>query len=85
MRVLDDEAGKVDLLLSDIVLPGGVSGPEIADRTRDHYPQTKLVFMSGYAADFDTTGRIRNIGGAILHKPFKRADLAKVIRDTLAS
>ncbi|TDJ65093.1 MAG: PAS domain-containing sensor histidine kinase [Proteobacteria bacterium] len=84
MQVLEAEDGKVDLLLSDVVLPGGVSGPEIAAKAKNLYPNLKLVFMSGYAANLYTHDKIPGFDETLLSKPFKLAYLAKVIHDTLA-
>ena len=50
MQVLEEEASNIDLLLCELVLPGGVSGPELAAKVKNLYPKLKLVFMSGYAA-----------------------------------
>jgi len=84
MRVLEKEADNVDLLLSDVVLPGGVSGPEFAAKAKDLHPKLKVVFMSGYAADLYTHDRIPGFDETLLTKPFGLGDLAKVIHDTLA-
>ncbi|TDJ65376.1 MAG: PAS domain S-box protein [Proteobacteria bacterium] len=85
MQVLAEEANNIDLPLSDVVLPGGISGPELAARAKDLYPKLKPVFMSGYSADLNINGDIPNFAEAFLTKPFKRADLARVIHETLAS
>jgi CheY-like chemotaxis protein len=85
MRVLEEEADKLDLLLSDVVLPGGVSGPEFAAKAKDLYPKLKLVFMSGYAADLYTDDKIPGFDEVLLTKPFRLADLSKVIHDALAA
>lgn len=83
-RVLEEEANNLDLLLSDVVLPGGVGGPEFAARAKGLYPKLKIVFMTGYAVDINATDKALDIGEAVLNKPFKRVDLATVIHDTLA-
>ncbi|MCZ6509567.1 MAG: PAS domain S-box protein [Alphaproteobacteria bacterium] len=84
LRVLEEAAGNIDLLLCDVVLPGGVSGPELAANLKNLYPELKFVFMSGYAADLYTHDKIPGFDEPLLTKPFKRADLAQVIHDTLA-
>jgi CheY-like chemotaxis protein len=84
MRVLEAEADKLDLLLSDVVLPGGVSGPELAAKARSLYPKLKLVFMSGYAADLYTGDKVPGFDELILTKPFRLNELSKAIHDTLA-
>ena len=45
-----DRTPRIDLLLTDIVLPGGVAGPELAERARRLRPGTKVLYMSGYAS-----------------------------------
>ncbi len=85
MQVLEEKANSLDLLLCDVVLPGGVSGPEFAAKAKDLYPNLKLVFMSGYAADLYTHDKIPGFDETLLTKPFKRAELSRVIHDTLAA
>ena len=85
MQVLEAEAGNIDLLLCDVVLPGGVSGPELAAKARKLRPKLGIVFMSGYAAALYTHDKIPGFDEPLLNKPFKRADLAQVIHDTLAT
>jgi len=84
LQVLEEEAENLDLLLSDVVLPGGVSGPELAAKARGLYPKLKLVFMSGYAADLYTHDKIPGFDELLLNKPFRLAELSKAIHDTLA-
>ena len=67
-----------------MVLPGGVGGPEFASKAKGLYPKLKIVFMTGYAVDINATDKALDIGEAVLHKPFRRADLTRVIHDTLA-
>ena len=85
MRVLANEAGNIDLLLTDVVLPSGISGPELADMAMRSYPKLKVVFMSGYAADLYMSDKIPGFKEALLTKPFKRAELARVIHETLSA
>ena len=85
LQVLEEVAGNIDLLLCDVVLPGGVSGPELAAKLKNLYPELKFVFMSGYAADLYTHDKIPGFDEPLMTKPFKRADLAQVIHDTLAT
>jgi CheY-like chemotaxis protein len=77
-------AHKVDLLLSDVVLRGGVSGPEFALNARSLYPQMKVVFMTGYAPEHAANHNFGELDTKLLNKPFRRADLAQVLHDALA-
>ncbi|MCZ6511605.1 MAG: ATP-binding protein [Alphaproteobacteria bacterium] len=84
MQVLD-AADHVDLLLTDVVLPGGVSGPEFAAKAKSLYPLIRVVFMSGYAADSVANDENIQFDEVLLKKPFRRADLAQVLQSTLAN
>lgn len=79
-QVLEREGDKLSLLLSDVILPKGVSGPEFAATAKDHYPHLKIIFMTGYAGVFD---KKLEIGEAVLSKPFRREELATAIYDAL--
>jgi CheY-like chemotaxis protein len=73
----------VDLLLSDVVLPGGMNGPELAERARQNDPALKVLFMSGYAETaFQSRDRFRG-DAAMLKKPFRKRELAQRIRSAL--
>ncbi len=81
MRLLERTDVTVDLLFSDIVMPG-MSGWELAKRALAHKPALRVLFTSGYPRDIDASGAAgRNI--AILGKPFTRSDLARSIRGSL--
>lgn len=76
----------IDLLLSDIVLPGDMSGPEIAEAAVARRPDLRVMFMSGYAEDVvrrDREGQKRTIDADLLTKPFTRAQLAQKVRVAL--
>ena len=82
MAVLEGGA-RIDLIFSDIVMPGGMTGYELAARAREHMPGIKVLLTSGYdaerAAEQDTTGSDFNV----LRKPYRQADLARVLREVL--
>ncbi len=78
-----ERAPGVDLLLSDVVLPGGRSGPEIVAEAQRHHPGLKSLFMSGYApGGMSHQGRLPE-GAALLKKPFTKHDLAQKVRAVL--
>jgi CheY-like chemotaxis protein len=81
MGVLEQNPG-VQLLFSDIVMPGGMSGLDLARRGRERYPALRIVLTTGYAPELvDETGE--NIGLLILRKPYRKAELAKVLHEAL--
>jgi PAS domain S-box-containing protein len=75
---------QVDLVLSDVVLPGGTSGPEFAEQVRTRYPELKFVFMSGYPAEAAKRNGFLGSGNVLLNKPFRKQQLADALRETLA-
>jgi len=78
------ESGEAfDLVLSDIVLPGGMNGPEFAEEMSARDPDVKFIFMSGYPAEAAKHSRFPGPPRALLSKPFLRSELAKALRDAL--
>lgn len=72
-----------DLVLSDVVLPGGLSGPDMADEAKRRRPAIKLLFMSGYAENAARPSDLTRNGAEPLGKPFRRRDLARKVRAAL--
>jgi PAS domain S-box-containing protein len=74
---------RIHVLFTDVVLPGGMSGRELADEARRLRPELKVLFTSGYTSDAIVHhGRIDE-GVDFLGKPYKRADLARKLREVL--
>ncbi len=72
-----------DLLLSDVVLPGGTSGPDFARELRWSEPGLKVIFMSGYPDDAAIGGGLLDPGSVLLNKPFYLRQLATAMREAL--
>lgn len=72
-----------DLVLSDVVLTGGTSGPEFAEKARMTYPDLKIIFMSGYPAEAAHRNGFLGSNYVLLNKPFRRLEFAKAIRDAV--
>jgi PAS domain S-box-containing protein len=72
-----------DLLFSDVVLPGGLSGPELAQRAVRRVPGLRALLASGYPRDALTglDGDLADVG--LLSKPYSRDDLARAVRQAL--
>ena len=73
----------VDLVLSDVVLPGGTSGPEFAEEARTLRPDLMVIFMSGYPAEAATRNGLLGPDTVLLNKPFHRRQLATALRTAL--
>ena len=71
------EVKHVDLILSDMVLPGGMNGPALAIAARRKCSGLKVLYMTGYAADTTLQQARGDSGAAILRKPFTMEDLAR--------
>ena len=82
LEVWAREAGKFDLLLTDIVMPG-VNGLDLADRMRSEQPELKVVIMSGYPADVDMGGALAKNDFLFLGKPFAPEGILKALQEAL--
>nr|MDQ2695629.1 response regulator [Pseudomonadota bacterium] len=75
--------GPVDLLLTDLVMPGGLSGYDLAREAATRQPGIRVLYMSGYP-DQAAARRIAAGGEpALLSKPFQKQDLARAVRAVL--
>ncbi|MDH3742635.1 MAG: ATP-binding protein, partial [Hyphomicrobiales bacterium] len=74
----------VDVVLSDVVLPGGTSGPDFAKQARAAQPDLKIVFMSGYSGMADKRDDLSRANCVLLNKPFKARQLAEALQEVLA-
>jgi CheY-like chemotaxis protein len=73
----------IDLLFTDIMMPGGTLGPALARRARELRPEINVLFTTGYA-DSSVLSGAAGLGGAeIIHKPYRNEDLALRIRFVL--
>ncbi len=82
LAILDDNPARVDLLLTDIVMPG-MDGIALADRVWARHPRTPVVYMSG-KCEIDTVQRhVRERGFGFVRKPFQIDVLTRAITDAL--
>jgi two-component system cell cycle sensor histidine kinase/response regulator CckA len=82
LRLCTEYDGPIDLLLTDVVMPG-LSGPEMAQCILPVHPTIKVVFMSGYASDAIGIHGVLDPGTAFLQKPFTPDILIGKVRETL--
>jgi CheY-like chemotaxis protein len=80
---LIDSGEPVDVILSDIVMAGGMSGYDLARWAKDNAPHIKVILTTGYAAEEASNDPAELIDAPILRKPYPRADLAKALRNAL--
>ncbi len=81
-RLLARHEGPLHMLVSDIVMPGG-SGPALAEKVRERYPDLKVLFMSGYTDDTIIQHGVSSDAATFLAKPFTAAQLLRMIHDAL--
>ena len=74
---------RVNLLLTDVVLPGGMNGRELAAEVRRSDPGIPVLYMSGYTENAIVHHGRLDADAALLQKPFRRADLAQAVRQVL--
>jgi PAS domain S-box-containing protein len=83
LRLLERQDERVDLLFTDVVLPGGMSGAEMASRARALRPGLKILYTTGYARDAIVHGGRLDPGVTLIAKPFSHAQLAQRVREML--
>ena len=74
---------KIDLMITDVGLPGGLNGRQIADAARVTRPDLKVIFVTGYAENAVVGNGILAPGMAILTKPFVMDELARKIQSMI--
>ncbi|HEV8389384.1 MAG TPA: PAS domain-containing protein [Dongiaceae bacterium] len=74
---------EIDLLFTDIIMPGGMTGTELAREARRLYPKLKILLTSGYTARAMANGFHDIEGLELLNKPFRKRDLAQRLRSVL--
>lgn len=82
-EVLAGYAGPIHMLLSDVVMPGGVSGEQLASDVRTLHPEARVILMSGYANSLVDGVRVNRTADAFLQKPFDPATLVRKVRELL--
>ena len=78
----DHHAQDVDLLLTDVVMPG-LNGRELAEALRARRPSLRVLFMSGYPDDAALRRGIESAVQAFIQKPFSGRDLVARVREVL--
>jgi CheY-like chemotaxis protein len=82
LKVWDEHQGEVDLLLTDMVMPDGMNGRELADQLKTHKPNLKIIYTSGYSPEvMGADLGHRNV--RFLQKPYPPPQLAQAVRECL--
>jgi CheY-like chemotaxis protein len=83
LAVLDGDAG-IDLLLTDVILSGTLTGKQVADAAALRRPGLKVLFMSGYTENAIVHHGRLDPGVMLLSKPFRATELAQMVRRAIA-
>ncbi|WPB83833.1 response regulator [Sediminicoccus rosea] len=78
LGVVGDDA-QVDILFTDVILPGGMSGGELAEHVQRIRPDLPIVFTSGHNADHCVSRLLLSRGATLLPKPYRRTSLAAAL------
>jgi len=82
---LVDQGAKFDLLFTDVIMPGGMNGRELAEAVLKRRPGVKVLYTSGYTDNAIVHNGRLDPGVALLRKPYRKSQLAQKIRDVLGS
>ena len=82
LDVLDEHSGPLDLLITDVVMPR-MDGRELAQHVRLSRPETRILFISGYARDAVGEAIGRQLATRLLQKPFSMRSLTRRVREVL--
>ncbi|MEL6063523.1 CHASE3 domain-containing protein [Methylobacterium sp. DCY52] len=85
LRVFGANAAAVDLLLTDVVLPGKVRGRELSERVQAVRPEVRVLFMSGYTENSIVHHGRLDDGVHLIGKPFKREQLALKVAEVIGA
>jgi signal transduction histidine kinase/ActR/RegA family two-component response regulator len=80
-----DSGANIDLLFTDIIMPGGMNGRQLAEEAQRRQPNIRVLFTSGYSEDVIVHhGRV-DAGVRLLAKPYRKVDFARMIRLALGA
>lgn len=82
LKVWEQHSGQVDLLLTDMVMPEGINGRELADTLKARKPSLKIIYTSGYSAEV-MGADMGHRDVRFLQKPYPPPQLAKAVRECL--
>ena len=71
-----------DLLLTDVIMPGGMTGYQLADELCAEFPDTRILFTSGYTELAASSGPAQR-SVPLLSKPYRKHDLGRAVRSAL--
>jgi CheY-like chemotaxis protein len=83
LEVWNRAGEQIDLLLTDMVMPNGISGSSLAKMLLDHKQDLKVIYMSGYSSEITGTGDLFSEARNFLPKPFSQGKLLDIVDRTM--
>ena len=74
---------EIDLIITDIIMPGGMNGVELAQKARQLNPRLKIIYSSGFPADALTERSGMQVDGPLLRKPYQRNEFTAIVHRTM--
>jgi CheY-like chemotaxis protein len=84
LALLGDQARRIDLLFTDLVMPGGMNGRELARAAAAHRPAIRVLFTSGYPGAAWSRAADSADGEHFLGKPYRKQELAAKLSQVLS-
>ena len=83
MQIWEQYSSEVRLVMTDLRMPGGCSGRQLADWLFDRNPRLQIILTSGFIPEADDRAFAERMDGAFLQKPYKSAHLLQMVRECL--
>jgi signal transduction histidine kinase len=80
---LVDSGAPFDLVFTDVIMPGGINGRQLSEAIAQRIPGVKVLYTSGYTENAIVHHGRLDPGVALLNKPYRKADLARKVREVL--
>jgi len=85
LQLWREHMNKISLLLTDMVMPGGVSGRQLAETILSQKPELPVIYTSGYSTELFGGGMTLREGVNYLPKPYRSSALTEIVLNALAS
>ena len=82
LKLWQEHKEQIQLLLTDMVMPGGLTGFSLAEKLHAEKPQLRVIYTSGYSTEIRKASRL-GTGTNFLQKPYSPSALARLVRDSL--
>jgi YesN/AraC family two-component response regulator len=74
----------LDLLLTDVVMPGGMNGVALAQQMRQQHPEVTVIYASGFPSSALVERRQLQVDGPLVNKPYRKDELTAAVHQAMA-